>query len=740
MANTGASPSPSSRSTGADEAARRRGERGDPQRRRRSRAARRERLEPLEAVEQLATLAGEGTTAVGEQHAASAAFQEHRVEIALELLDLLRHRGRRVAESIGRGHDRAVAVDGDERTKSLKIDHEAIVRGQGKDSELVLHPFGCESGTVTPRHLALGLLVAVIWGVNFVVIDLGLRDTLPLVLVALRFALVAVPLVFLVPRPDAPWRVIAGIGLFMSAGQFGLLFTAMHLGLPAGLAAVVLQCQMIFTLAIGAVALRERPTRMQLVGAAVALAGLGVVAIGRFEAAPGLAAILPMLICVAAGLSWGIGNVISRSAAGANGFGIVVWSALVVPVPVLALSLLLDGPAAVGDAFATIGWPTHRERRVHRGARLAGRLHDLEHAARPLSRRARRALRPAHAADRARCGSAPARPGAEHARARRQRGPRRRGRRRAAPPAERVDRRTAAASVQAPPSARLYAQGMTRRRTSEPIYSTAIVAGRGLFGFWGLKPRVRGAEHLPATGGAVLAMTHFGYLDFALVEWVTWLANRRRIRFMAKQGAFDTPVVGWLLRGMRHIAVDMTAGAAAYAKAVDALRQGELLGVFPEAGVSASFTVRALKTGAVRLAAEAGVPVIPVAVWGGQRLLTKRHRVGFFERFGVPVSFAFGRAVRRAAATRTPTSRPSGCARRCRASSTASSASTRSTAPAPGGSPGASAARPRRPRRRRPRMPRGIALAPNRHESRRATALRLRHPTAGGSPTARFGG
>ena len=126
----------------------------------------------------------------------------------------------------------------------------------------------CEAGLVTPRHLALGLLVAVIWGVNFVAIDLGLRDTLPLVLVALRFALVAVPLVFLVPKPDAPWRVIAGIGLFMSAGQFGLLFTAMHLGLPAGLAAVVLQCQMIFTLAIGAVALRERPTRMQLVGAA----------------------------------------------------------------------------------------------------------------------------------------------------------------------------------------------------------------------------------------------------------------------------------------------------------------------------------------------------------------------------------------------------------------------------------------------------------------------------------------
>ena len=211
---------------------------------------------------------------------------------------------------------------------------------------------------MTPRHLLFGLLVALIWGVNFVFIELGLRDTPPLVLVALRFALVALPLVFFVPRPDAPWRVIAGIGLFMSAGQFGLLFTAMHLGLPAGLAAVVLQCQMIFTLVIGAVVLRERPTPMQLVGAAIAVVGLGVVALGRLDGAAAFAAVVPLLICVAAGLSWGIGNVISRSAAGADGFGLVVWSALVVPLPVLALSLLLDGPATVGEAFATIGWET----------------------------------------------------------------------------------------------------------------------------------------------------------------------------------------------------------------------------------------------------------------------------------------------------------------------------------------------------------------------------------------------
>lgn len=223
---------------------------------------------------------------------------------------------------------------------------------------------------MAPRHLALALLVALIWGVNFVAIDLGLRDTPPLVLVALRFAVVAVPLVLFVRRPDVPWRVLVGIGLFMSAGQFGLLFTAMHLGLPAGLAAVVLQSQMIFTLVIAALVLRERPTRLQVLGALVGVVGLGIVAVGRLQGQvtagdagsagsdAALAAVVPLLVCVAAGLSWGIGNVVSRAAAGANGFGIVVWSALVVPVPVLGLSLLLDGPAAVGEAFATIGWET----------------------------------------------------------------------------------------------------------------------------------------------------------------------------------------------------------------------------------------------------------------------------------------------------------------------------------------------------------------------------------------------
>ena len=179
----------------------------------------------------------------------------------------------------------------------------------------------------------------------------------------------------------------------------------------------------------------------------------------------------------------------------------------------------------------------------------------------------------------------------------------------------------------------------------EPVYSGAVALGRGLFGFWRLKPTVMGADNIPDHGGAVLAMTHFGYFEFALVEWMTFLHNRRRIRFMTKKEAFDKPMVGGLLRAMKHISVDRKAGSAAYADAVAALKRGELIGVFPEAGVSASMTVRELKTGAARLAAEAGVPLIPVSVWGGQRLMTKGHKTGFFERFGVDISFTFGSPI-----------------------------------------------------------------------------------------------
>jgi len=181
--------------------------------------------------------------------------------------------------------------------------------------------------------------------------------------------------------------------------------------------------------------------------------------------------------------------------------------------------------------------------------------------------------------------------------------------------------------------------------TREPVYTAAIGAGRAMFAALRVRRDIRGAENIPDAGGAVIAMTHFGYLEFALVEWATWSHNRRRIRFMAKQSVFDKPVVGWLMRSMRHIPVNMKKGTDAFAAASVALRGGELIGVFPEAGVSASFTIRDFKTGAVRLAAQAGVPIIPVAVWGGQRLMTKNRKITLRERRGIPVHFSFGAPI-----------------------------------------------------------------------------------------------
>lgn len=184
-----------------------------------------------------------------------------------------------------------------------------------------------------------------------------------------------------------------------------------------------------------------------------------------------------------------------------------------------------------------------------------------------------------------------------------------------------------------------------RRYRNEPVYTGAITAGRLLFGVLGVKLRVAGRDHLPLDGGAVIAITHFGYLEFAIVEWVTWLANKRRIRFMAKKGAFKGWPLGALMRNMKHIPVDRSAGSHAYDEAIAALQNGELIGVFPEGTVSRSFEVQRIKAGAVRLAQQAGVPLIPVAVWGAHRILTKGAKGKQRERVGVPVYVAIGEPV-----------------------------------------------------------------------------------------------
>lgn len=204
---------------------------------------------------------------------------------------------------------------------------------------------------MSPRHSLLAVLVALVWGLNFVVIDAGLQDVPPLLFLAFRFVLVAFPLVLLVPRPG-PWKDVLVIGAFMSLGQFSLLYVALDLGMPAGLASLVLQAQVMFTVVIAAVALGERSTTQQVVGVAVGTVGLLVVALAHGLRAP----VLPLLVTIGAALSWAIGNVAARRARMASGLGLVAWSALVVPLPALALSAVVDGPGEMGDAIAGLGW------------------------------------------------------------------------------------------------------------------------------------------------------------------------------------------------------------------------------------------------------------------------------------------------------------------------------------------------------------------------------------------------
>jgi 1-acyl-sn-glycerol-3-phosphate acyltransferase len=174
------------------------------------------------------------------------------------------------------------------------------------------------------------------------------------------------------------------------------------------------------------------------------------------------------------------------------------------------------------------------------------------------------------------------------------------------------------------------------------VYPPVIRAVTGLWKVLGLKLDFRGVEHLPDRdhGGAILAINHISYLDFALAGTAA-LPMKRYIRFMAKREIFDNKFAGPLMRGMHHISVDRSNGSASFVAALRALRDGEIIGIFPEGTISVSFEIKELKTGVVRLAQGAGVPVIPTIIWGSQRLWTKKVKRNFAQR-GVPISVTFG--------------------------------------------------------------------------------------------------
>ncbi|WP_427133054.1 lysophospholipid acyltransferase family protein [Pseudarthrobacter sp. S9] len=182
-----------------------------------------------------------------------------------------------------------------------------------------------------------------------------------------------------------------------------------------------------------------------------------------------------------------------------------------------------------------------------------------------------------------------------------------------------------------------------RPKPNDRFFRFIVRTGLALRRLFRIRVIITGQEHLPQPGplnsssrrvtpgtGAVVAITHFGYLDFAFAEMLLWWHNRAQLRYLITQGAADHWFAGPAISAAGHVVVPYGSGSGAYDDAVARLREGEYIAILPEAGVSRSFRVRECKTGAVRMAAEAGVPIIPVSVWGAHRLMTRHH--GFSPR------------------------------------------------------------------------------------------------------------
>jgi O-acetylserine/cysteine efflux transporter len=203
-------------------------------------------------------------------------------------------------------------------------------------------------------HLLLALAVVAIWGTNFVIIRLGLDSFAPFTFAALRYTLSALPFLFFIRRPAIPWHKLAAFGALIGVGQFGLLFWAMRADISPGLASLVIQTQVFFTIALAGFLYRERLSPLQWPAFALAIAGLGLVA-WHASAGAGVTAFGVGLVTVAA-LCWAGGNLVARSAGRVDALGFMVWSSPFAAVPLWLIALALHGPGPIAQSIAGAGW------------------------------------------------------------------------------------------------------------------------------------------------------------------------------------------------------------------------------------------------------------------------------------------------------------------------------------------------------------------------------------------------
>ncbi|WP_196260198.1 EamA family transporter [Pelagibacterium limicola] len=198
------------------------------------------------------------------------------------------------------------------------------------------------------RDVLIALAVVSIWGVNFTVIKLSVTELPPLLAAALRFFFAAVPVIFFIPRPKAPWTLVVGYGLSMGCALYAFLNTSIALGMPASLASLALQMQAMFTIALAFFVLGEVPRKLQIVGAAVAISGIGVIAAGHWQGA----GLIPLGVLMLAALSWAVANVVSKKAGSIPMVPFTVWGNAIGCVPLFALSFLFEGgPGVLVNVF-----------------------------------------------------------------------------------------------------------------------------------------------------------------------------------------------------------------------------------------------------------------------------------------------------------------------------------------------------------------------------------------------------
>ncbi len=203
-----------------------------------------------------------------------------------------------------------------------------------------------------PLHIVLALVVALVWGFNFVVIKIGIENFPPIFFSAIRFFLAAAPLALILPRPDVPYRLIFGIGMFLGVIKFSLLFVGMKIGVPPGLASLVLQMQAFFTVILAAALLGERPTRMQVLGIAIAFGGIGLI----MTTVDGTVSLVGLCMLIGAAFFWACSNLLMKKAGNVDMLRLMVHVSVVAPLPLLLISFIFEGWEADYAALTSMTW------------------------------------------------------------------------------------------------------------------------------------------------------------------------------------------------------------------------------------------------------------------------------------------------------------------------------------------------------------------------------------------------